>query len=168
MVQSMFQSDPSVINENDAEGNTPLTLACHTGNLPILTFILQQPGVDVDETDAHGNTPLCIASMYGREPVVNLLLTSGANINKANANKDTPILIARKHGHMNIVKILDQRMQVMTAVTVTNEALNGNNPFCHDTSLIKDMNEYMGGKQNKKSRKNRKTKKSKKSFRKRR
>ncbi len=53
-------------------------------------------------------------------------------------------------------------MRIMSAVTATDELLNVNSPFSHQPPLIRDMNEYIGGKKRRKTKKTKKSKKSKK------
>jgi hypothetical protein len=112
-VLSILKSERGVVSETDNEGNTPLTLAAHLGNLPIVTSLLEY-GADVNDQDANGNTALYIAcdksniKSLGHMKIVELLLKQpGIDVSKANNNRETPLSIASRR-NSDVVKLLLQ------------------------------------------------------------
>jgi len=63
----------------DDEGRTALHIAAEFGKDEILSFLIGQPGVDVNVEDKHGVTPLLRAILNQQEKSVFVLIEAGAN-----------------------------------------------------------------------------------------
>lgn len=63
-------------------GQTALHLAIDVGNVPMVEFLLKQPGIDVDVKDKKGGkTPLYLAVKSGNRDLARQLVEAGANYN---------------------------------------------------------------------------------------
>ncbi|XP_063904003.1 uncharacterized protein LOC135123361 isoform X2 [Zophobas morio] len=113
-------------------GETSLLLACGSGHLKVVKYLLQfdeeieQHSNKIGETtivdnplecfvkvDAkvnrpteNGGTPLLVASEMGHEKVVEFLVSVGAEINRPMNDGFTPLLIASQNGHLKVVEYL--------------------------------------------------------------
>jgi hypothetical protein len=67
------------VNEKDAEGNSPLLLACRSGNLEIAE-ILVVAGAGVSAANKRGDTPLLAAVGAGKLELAEMLVSKGANV----------------------------------------------------------------------------------------
>jgi len=87
-------ADMNIINN---EGDTPLLMACKTGNYDLAQALIEG-GADVNIGDREGNTPLIIAfceknyTSLGR--LFKYLIGHGADVNKANHKGETPMHMA--------------------------------------------------------------------------
>jgi len=83
-VKALVAENPTVVNEKDARGRTPLHLASDAAKEDIarrnaiVEFLLAN-GADVNADDDLGQTPLHLAAAAGRIETVDLLLAKGAN-----------------------------------------------------------------------------------------
>jgi len=138
--------DQGNININYANSSqnyrTSLLMALLKNHDPIVNLLIER-GADINKPDVDGMTPLYIASARGDEKMVQLLLNNNANVFRL-----MPIIIARKRGYNNIVNMLEQRMRVMGAVASTTDLLDDNSPFgfSGDNRVVRDMNDYLGKK----------------------
>lgn len=89
LVKSEFAKDPQAINRLDAEGVSPLHLACLLGKKEIVEWLLAA-GIDVNTADRRiGLTPLFYAAQKGDVKLAKLLLQHGADpLAKDRAGKD--------------------------------------------------------------------------------
>lgn len=71
-------------------GYTPLHIACHCGQLPMVKFLLEENG-DVAATTAVGYTPLHQAAQQGHCAIVNSLLDRGALPNATTNVSTAPV-----------------------------------------------------------------------------
>lgn len=101
---------PDVINRLDqTQGAAPLHYACLNGNLPLVSFIVENGG-EIDIMD--GNklvTPLSCACAFGHLAIVQYLLDQGADINDGSKNGSVPslpLLWAIRGTHAPIVQLL--------------------------------------------------------------
>jgi len=93
----------------DSEGQTPLYLACNSGNEEVVGLLLER-GVAVDpnlQAPWYGFSPLAVAASHRHEGVVKLLLTRN-DIDPSIRNHDgqTALSIAASGGHEGVVKLL--------------------------------------------------------------
>jgi len=71
------------VNLANADGSTPLSVACSLGSDVIVDLLLQHPGVDIDQGLLR--TPLYEAASVGSTSIVERLITAGCNVNKVRA-----------------------------------------------------------------------------------
>ena len=90
----------------DADGLTPLAVACQRGNFFAVDRFLNDDGVDIGICDNQGSSPLHEACECGSEKIVELLLKKGAQIQEADREGVTPLHVACREGHVAIVKQL--------------------------------------------------------------
>ena len=91
-----------------SNGQTPLFVAAHYGNLAIVKSLIEYKAMkcDVDIGDSHDRTPLLRACHKGKEEIVKLLLENGADINAVNDCLRSPLMVAFKLNKAKICKIL--------------------------------------------------------------
>lgn len=83
-----------------------LIIACWSGNLEIIRYLVKH-GANVNKVrNDDGVTPLLIAAQEGYGNIVKFLVEHGADINKAENNEQTPLYTASMNGHFEIVKFL--------------------------------------------------------------
>ena len=119
----------SVLNETDAEGDTPLlwavknekiadvihlldslgvSCASKEGDTLFLVEALIKAGANMNHADKTGHTALLLASLKGYFPLVNCLIARGANVHDTNSNGDTAVILAARHGHLELVRLLNE------------------------------------------------------------
>ena len=92
------------INEENADGKTPLVIACENYRVEIVRMLLDHHA-DVSKPDVNGYTPLMLAcqmmdwntddsAVFDSHEVVSLLIKSGANVNAVAHNGLTALCIA--------------------------------------------------------------------------
>ena len=134
MVQVLIDAGAD-IEEKDAEGRTPLILACVRGCLDVVKVLMQAGAelrvtcliaasrgghtetvryivglgqVDVDQVGNYWNMALYEAVRYNQADVVQVLIDAGADIQKKNSQGHTPLILACNKGYLDIVKMLVQ------------------------------------------------------------
>ncbi len=70
---------PDALNAIDAEGMTPLHMACICGNLETAAVLLSLEGTLINAINISGQTPLHLAVSHGHEDTVRMLLQHGAD-----------------------------------------------------------------------------------------
>ncbi|MCC7376006.1 MAG: ankyrin repeat domain-containing protein [Verrucomicrobiales bacterium] len=92
-VRRAISRTPDFLQHRDEQGNSPLHLAAHFGNLETLRLLLDA-GATVNATNHAGVTPLLRAAADPAK--VDLLLGRGANPNLASALGHTPLMLAAR------------------------------------------------------------------------
>jgi ankyrin repeat protein len=86
---------------------TPLHLAAHYGNEPILQALLLDPEANPNQKSSARWAPLHYAAISGHEGIVNILLESQVvNVNLPGRYGRTPLICAAMKGHEEVVKRL--------------------------------------------------------------
>ena len=66
------------VNEQDFQGCSPLHSAAFMGSAPLVRFLLEQSGLDIEVIDEEGRTPLALAihsgNVYGQDSATIALL----------------------------------------------------------------------------------------------
>jgi uncharacterized protein len=107
LVAELIEQTPDLVNCSTPQGWTPLHLAAHAGQGPVVEFLLAH-GADVNtpaKNDLH-STPLLWAVMAGQTEIVALLLVHGADVNTPNSAGATPLHKAAIHGDSQLVRLL--------------------------------------------------------------
>ena len=84
------------------ENFTALQLACHFGYLPVVTFLLTRPGVDIEACNAYGRTALLLAASQGHASTVNVLMKNKAHLLHTDNIGNTALHCAASGGHASV------------------------------------------------------------------
>ena len=104
-----FSSKELAFDDFDAEHIPIILLAASRRQVETITFLLDQPGIDVNTIDLEQNTALHVASKQGHVSVVKLLLHKQNVELKTNVYGDTAVHLACYSGKIEIVQILIER-----------------------------------------------------------
>ncbi|MCB1117355.1 MAG: ankyrin repeat domain-containing protein [Chlamydiia bacterium] len=99
------QCDDSELNDCDAQGNTPLHLACEVCAEEMVKHLIKR-GADLEKINSQGLTPLIIAVLKGSEEICDLLCKAGADINFITENGFSVLNFAAAHSSVGIVDVL--------------------------------------------------------------
>jgi ankyrin repeat protein len=123
IVRSLLNAKAKIDQTTKNEKHTALHAASHQGHTEIVQVLIDK-NANVNQADIHGCTPLCIAAHTNRIAIVALLLDHGADIHAIVTvdskidpiikEGDTALAIAQKKGHMEIVKLLEERLEQNT------------------------------------------------------
>jgi len=100
----MLDGDPSIINEKNPEGYSPLILAAYYSNTPVVKALLSN-GALVNEKSGYG-TALMAATVKGKVKIVKILLEHKADPNVVDTNGTTALLYATMFQHSEITALL--------------------------------------------------------------
>jgi len=85
---------------------TPLLSACSSGQVEVVSLLLDQPNINVN----HSNNMKCTALHYGcskqHPQIVELLIERDADVNYRNKLNATPLHRAIANGNLNIIQRL--------------------------------------------------------------
>lgn len=107
--------NPDIVSMPNAQGTTPLFIACQEGHVDIVKYLIEEFGTQVNQQflfrqptgDQVPCTALHMAAARGHTKIAKLLLDAGADKDSQHApKKRTPLLYAIAHAHIEIVKIL--------------------------------------------------------------
>ncbi len=104
-VKIMLALNPSLINIQGVEDNTPLIYASFSGHKSIVKYLLSK-GAKVNVFNKKGRTPLHNASMSGHRDIAELLIINGAYVNQKDTEGWTALVWALKNRHKSIVELL--------------------------------------------------------------
>ncbi len=103
-LKAVMKSDPDIINKPNADGNSPLILACYKGNVEVAKFLIQNVK-DINFTASMG-TALMAATVKKNTEIVKLLLENKANPNITDANGSTALIYASIFKSYEIAELL--------------------------------------------------------------
>jgi ankyrin repeat protein len=107
-VTVLLDDDPTIINDRDADGMTPLSLAAINGNYDIAKELLER-NADIHIGDLDNSQPIHLAAISGNIQIAELLLASGAGVNEQDNNGATPLGFAAGRRHIDMVRYLLER-----------------------------------------------------------
>lgn len=102
--KQLLKSDPKLANAKNADGYTPLILACYRGNNEVAKNLLEN-GANIDAVSGMG-TALMASVVKGNEEMVKYLIERKANPNLADANGTTALLYSVMFKKHNLAAIL--------------------------------------------------------------
>ncbi len=102
--QQLLKSDPNAINSINAEGYSPLVLACYRGNNEVAKLLIEK-GCDINGTSKMG-TPLMACIVKGNNEIAILLIEKKANINIFDENGTTALIYAVMFKNTKLVALL--------------------------------------------------------------
>ncbi len=88
------------LRQQNAYGDTPLSVAAKTGNLEIAKLLVANKA-DIHATNNASETPIFVASFYGHFDMVKWLIDEGSNINNTNVSGLSPLQIALKNSKID-------------------------------------------------------------------
>ena len=101
-LQTLVEQNHASPNWANADGRTPLLLACNSRQLEVARYLLRH-GADVNHTDAQGVTALHCASKHGDLQIAKLLLENKADPNLVCLTGVSAVLMATCHGNNDVV-----------------------------------------------------------------
>lgn len=103
-LKTVMKSNPDIINTTNADGYSPLILACYRGNLEVAEFLIKNIK-DINYTTPMG-TALMAATVKKETQLVQLLLENKANPNITDANGTTALIYATIFKSYDIAQLL--------------------------------------------------------------
>lgn len=103
-VISIYSKNPNVINLKNAEGYSPLILACYHGNEEVVKFLINKVD-NINRTSNYG-TPLMAAVVKGNIEIIEMLLSKNADTKIADVNGTTAMHYAVMFKNYEAVKLL--------------------------------------------------------------
>ncbi|XP_029110036.1 LOW QUALITY PROTEIN: caskin-1-like [Scleropages formosus] len=95
------------VNIQDIDGFAPLHHAALSGNLELISLLLESQAA-VDVRDQKGMRPLHYAAWQGRLEPMKMLLKSGSSVNGQSDEGQIPLHLAAQHGHYDVSEMLLQ------------------------------------------------------------
>jgi hypothetical protein len=84
------------VDDEDLDSFTLLHLAVKVGDLPIVQYLVEEQGLDIETVECHGLTSLHLAVKHGSLPVVEYLLRAGANLEAIDHPNGLPCIMPRE------------------------------------------------------------------------
>ncbi|WP_396172064.1 ankyrin repeat domain-containing protein [Flavobacterium sp.] len=103
-VKELMKAQPNCINQKNADGYTPLILACYRSNNEVAVFFIQN-GALINENSPMG-TALMAAVVKGNVEITKLLISKNADVNSADANGTTALIYAVQFKNKAILSLL--------------------------------------------------------------
>lgn len=100
-----FSEDHLSMERKDHEGRTLLHVACRTGNVALVDYLLEQ-NVMVNPVDSSGNTPLLLAIQRDYLKIAEKLIEKGGDVRNQSDYLAYIICDAAKSGHVPKIRLL--------------------------------------------------------------
>ncbi len=104
LLEKLYKLNPDTINSTNAQGYSPIILACYYDRIDFIKLLLAKNVVLNEEPNSP--TALQAAAYKGFTEAVKLLLDYGANPNIVDANGTSPLIYASQFNHIEIVDLL--------------------------------------------------------------
>ncbi|XP_045569100.1 caskin-1-like, partial [Salmo salar] len=95
------------VNFQDTDGFAPLHHAALSGNLELISLLLESQAA-VDIRDQKGMRPLHYAAWQGKAEPMKMLLKSGSSVNGQSDEGQIPLHLSAQHGHYDVSEMLLQ------------------------------------------------------------
>ncbi len=97
------------VNARDDQGRTLLHLACFSGKLDCVKFLLEDCKADARVSDSNKRTLLHVAAFGNHVKIAELLILKGANVNALDSTGSSPLHWANKKGNSEVAVVLIER-----------------------------------------------------------
>ena len=97
------------VNARDDQGRTLLHLACFSGKLDCVKFLLEDCRADARVSDSNKRTLLHVAAFGNHVKIAQLLILKGANVNALDSTGSSPLHWANKKGNSEVAVVLIER-----------------------------------------------------------
>ena len=101
-VRMMIATDPTLIMEEDAQGNSLLQFAVIRGRDDIAQYLITFAGIDIHHRNAEGHAAIHLAALHGRLELIKHMMERGVDIDTPNAHGQTPLILAESAGQMEV------------------------------------------------------------------
>lgn len=124
-VEKFLEKNPTVINEFNDSGETPLFRACSNGN-PEIAELLVEFGADIKATcqSCLNMTSLHMASTDDMPDLVDMLISNGADPDARSVDNATPLHVAFQYGSFEVAQVL-----IKAGADTTARTDEGQTPF---------------------------------------
>lgn len=120
-MMTWMETHKYIINVKDADGFTPLILACLHEKYNVVKFLLEN-NADVNARNIRGTTPFIAAvhkgNVYVANSILNKMDVKFASINTPKTDGYTALMIASEHGNQDMVKFLVENGANVNAINV--------------------------------------------------
>lgn len=103
-IKELVMANPSVVNNINKEGFSPLILACYRGNNDVAKYLIEN-NCDINGNSAMG-TPLMSCIVKGNNEMSAFLIEKKANPNLADVNGMTALIYSVQFQNINIIELL--------------------------------------------------------------
>ena len=103
-IKLLVKNNAEVLNSKNADGNSPLILACYRGNVDVARFLISNVK-DINYVSSMG-TALMAASFKGQALLVEQLLKNKANPNITDSNGTSALIYATMIKSSEIISLL--------------------------------------------------------------
>jgi ankyrin repeat protein len=93
------------VNEKGSQGNSPLLLACKSGNWEMAEMLVVA-GAGVSARNYRDDTPLLAAVGAGKLALAEMLVSKGADVNAKDSQGNSPLLLACRSGNWEMAEML--------------------------------------------------------------
>jgi len=102
--KAILKANPNAFNTINADGYSPLILACYRGNNEVAKLLIEN-GSDINGNSKMG-TPLMASIVKGNTEIAKFLIEKKADIHLADTNGTTPIIYAINFKNYEVVSLL--------------------------------------------------------------
>ena len=93
LIKKISNEDKSAVNQQSADGTTPLIAACSFGRNEAVNLLISL-GAELDKKNLEGSTAISVAVFFGYPEIVSNLIREGADFNIKSKDGSTPLDIA--------------------------------------------------------------------------
>jgi len=131
-VRELLEGDPSLLEEKDEAGSTPLIVACSGGQMEVARYLIGI-GADINAGDNEDSRAIHLAGVSGNTELIGYLLDLGMEVDTRDENGMTALLFAGYRGQKKAVEYLISRGADIGAAT------NGGGTLMHAASYSGNM-----------------------------
>jgi ankyrin repeat protein len=129
-IKALYAFDPSVIHDKDAAGTPALLKACETGNLEIVSYLLDH-NADIKAVNQYGQTAFLYACYCGNLTIAKYLydVTEGTSLQDRDNSNNTPFTTACMHEDSSSLDTLSWLYEVTQGAVLQDRDVLGETGF---------------------------------------